>query len=171
MDKAEHIIKYNNTAEILLWVLKSQFVLSIHSQGGEDVSHHVPGQRGVPRRGTEASSFCHMIFTAASSWTLVWLLPCSCVRLQVPYRAEEITIPADVTPERVPTHIVDYSGALRPVTVSLFDSAAQGDASFVFVPQTQSRQTSSCFRRSPRSVGSFCFSVNFTVKCWVQVNA
>ncbi|XP_076149825.1 mitochondrial Rho GTPase 1b isoform X1 [Alosa pseudoharengus] len=27
----------------------------------------------------------------------------------VPYRAEEITIPADVTPERVPTHIVDYS--------------------------------------------------------------
>lgn len=33
---------------------------------------------------------------------------------QVPYRAEEITIPADVTPERVPTHIVDYSGNARP---------------------------------------------------------
>uniref|UniRef100_A0A668ATJ9 Mitochondrial Rho GTPase n=1 Tax=Myripristis murdjan TaxID=586833 RepID=A0A668ATJ9_9TELE len=32
----------------------------------------------------------------------------------VPYRAEEITIPADVTPERVPTHIVDYSGIFRP---------------------------------------------------------
>lgn len=30
--------------------------------------------------------------------------------VQVPYRVEEITIPADVTPERVPTHIVDYSG-------------------------------------------------------------
>ncbi|KAF2982021.1 hypothetical protein EK904_014089, partial [Melospiza melodia maxima] len=29
--------------------------------------------------------------------------------LQVPPRAEEITIPADVTPEKVPTHIVDYS--------------------------------------------------------------
>ncbi|XP_064171873.1 mitochondrial Rho GTPase 1-A-like [Anguilla rostrata] len=29
----------------------------------------------------------------------------------VPLRAEEITIPADVTPERVPTHIVDYSEA------------------------------------------------------------
>ncbi|OCT64494.1 mitochondrial Rho GTPase 2 isoform X1 [Xenopus laevis] len=29
---------------------------------------------------------------------------------EVPSRAEEITIPADVTPERVPTHIVDYSG-------------------------------------------------------------
>uniref|UniRef100_A0A667YBG3 Mitochondrial Rho GTPase n=1 Tax=Myripristis murdjan TaxID=586833 RepID=A0A667YBG3_9TELE len=29
---------------------------------------------------------------------------------EVPLRAEEITIPADVTPEKVPTHIVDYSG-------------------------------------------------------------
>ena len=29
---------------------------------------------------------------------------------QVPARAEEITIPADVTPEHVPTCIVDYSG-------------------------------------------------------------
>lgn len=28
---------------------------------------------------------------------------------EVPPKAEEITIPADVTPERVPTHIVDYS--------------------------------------------------------------
>ncbi|XP_036382719.1 mitochondrial Rho GTPase 2 isoform X1 [Megalops cyprinoides] len=28
---------------------------------------------------------------------------------KVPPRAEEITIPADVTPEKVPTHIVDYS--------------------------------------------------------------
>jgi len=27
----------------------------------------------------------------------------------VPARAEEITIPADVTPEQVPTHIVDFS--------------------------------------------------------------
>ncbi|XP_078257580.1 mitochondrial Rho GTPase 1 isoform X4 [Rhinoraja longicauda] len=30
---------------------------------------------------------------------------------EVPQRAEEITIPADVTPEKVPTHIVDYSEA------------------------------------------------------------
>lgn len=29
----------------------------------------------------------------------------------VPQKAEEITIPADVTPELVPTHIVDYCGA------------------------------------------------------------
>nr|XP_033818923.1 mitochondrial Rho GTPase 2 isoform X1 [Geotrypetes seraphini] len=28
---------------------------------------------------------------------------------EVPPRAEEITIPADVTPEKIPTHIVDYS--------------------------------------------------------------
>uniref|UniRef100_A0A287DFK7 Uncharacterized protein n=1 Tax=Ictidomys tridecemlineatus TaxID=43179 RepID=A0A287DFK7_ICTTR len=28
---------------------------------------------------------------------------------EVPARAEEITIPAAVTPERVPTHIVDFS--------------------------------------------------------------
>lgn len=27
----------------------------------------------------------------------------------VPAKAEEITIPADVTPEKVPTNIVDYS--------------------------------------------------------------
>ena len=33
---------------------------------------------------------------------------------QVPPRAEEITIPADVTPERVPTHIVDYSSKCSP---------------------------------------------------------
>lgn len=31
----------------------------------------------------------------------------------VPLKAEEITIPADVTPELVPTHIVDYSGKIR----------------------------------------------------------
>lgn len=35
--------------------------------------------------------------------------------MKVPPRAEEITIPADVTPERVPTHIVDYSGNECPL--------------------------------------------------------
>uniref|UniRef100_A0A671PPP1 Mitochondrial Rho GTPase n=1 Tax=Sinocyclocheilus anshuiensis TaxID=1608454 RepID=A0A671PPP1_9TELE len=38
---------------------------------------------------------------------------------EVPLRAEEITIPADVTPERVPTHIVDYSGT--DTCTSLYD--------------------------------------------------
>lgn len=32
----------------------------------------------------------------------------------VPAKAEEITIPPDVTPEMVPTHIVDYSGMYSP---------------------------------------------------------
>lgn len=29
---------------------------------------------------------------------------------EVPSKAEEITIPGDVTPEQVPTNIVDYNG-------------------------------------------------------------
>lgn len=40
----------------------------------------------------------------------------------VPARAEEITIPADVTPEKVPTNIVDYSQRFVPfamLTVSI----------------------------------------------------
>uniref|UniRef100_A0A3B4XK35 Mitochondrial Rho GTPase n=1 Tax=Seriola lalandi dorsalis TaxID=1841481 RepID=A0A3B4XK35_SERLL len=36
---------------------------------------------------------------------------------EVPSRAEEITIPADVTPEKVPTHIVDYSGNMTTANV------------------------------------------------------
>ena len=39
--------------------------------------------------------------------------------LFVPPRAEEITIPGDVTPEKVPTYIVDYSGELYRVLVYL----------------------------------------------------
>ena len=33
---------------------------------------------------------------------------------EVPARSEEITIPADVTPEKVPTHIVDCSCKWTP---------------------------------------------------------
>ena len=33
--------------------------------------------------------------------------------LDVPPRAEEITIPGDLTPEKVPTCIVDYSGKFQ----------------------------------------------------------
>uniref|UniRef100_A0A8D3DFP6 Mitochondrial Rho GTPase n=1 Tax=Scophthalmus maximus TaxID=52904 RepID=A0A8D3DFP6_SCOMX len=36
---------------------------------------------------------------------------------EVPPRAEEITIPADVTPEKVPTHIVDYSENIELLSV------------------------------------------------------
>lgn len=50
--------------------------------------------------------------------------------IEVPYRAEEITIPADVTPERVPTHIVDYSGTfemlLSYVTLQTYKSPGVG---------------------------------------------
>uniref|UniRef100_A0AAR2JAU6 Mitochondrial Rho GTPase 2 n=1 Tax=Pygocentrus nattereri TaxID=42514 RepID=A0AAR2JAU6_PYGNA len=38
---------------------------------------------------------------------------------EVPLRAEEITIPADVTPEKVPTHIVDYSASSIVLNLSL----------------------------------------------------
>lgn len=39
----------------------------------------------------------------------------------VPTKAEEITIPADVTPEQVPTNIVDYSGKSVSVRRGYFD--------------------------------------------------
>lgn len=35
--------------------------LSICSQGGEDLSHHVTGQRGVPRCGMNAFLFCQKL--------------------------------------------------------------------------------------------------------------
>lgn len=40
----------------------------------------------------------------------------------VPSRAEEITIPADVIPEQVPTHIVDYSGKQRLLSLKVHNS-------------------------------------------------
>lgn len=50
---------------------------------------------------------------------------------QVPPRAEEITIPPDVTPEKVPTHIVDYSGELCD-----FWCISVGTILFIFKTQT-----------------------------------
>ena len=44
----------------------------------------------------------------------------------VPPRAEEITIPADVTPERVPTNIVDYSNREQTET-ELIDELHRAD--------------------------------------------
>jgi len=40
----------------------------------------------------------------------------------VPSKAEEITIPADVTPENVPTHIVDSSGLYAQIVVRILSS-------------------------------------------------
>ncbi|XP_010000960.1 PREDICTED: WD repeat-containing protein 90 [Chaetura pelagica] len=45
--------------------------------------------------------------------------------VSVPPRAEEITIPADVTPEKVPTHIVDYSES-EQTEVELQEEIAKG---------------------------------------------
>lgn len=73
----------------------------------------------------EVQSFTKMLLFKApksilylSKWhmhciTIAFLMLVLCISLKVPLRAEEITIPADVTPERVPTHIVDYSGMMR----------------------------------------------------------
>lgn len=38
----------------------------------------------------------------------------------VPPKAEEITIPADVTPEQVPTNIVDYNGERNRIHTNSF---------------------------------------------------
>lgn len=44
--------------------------------------------------------------------------------LSVPPRAEEITIPGDVTPEKVPTHIVDFSSEEMSMTPPITHTAA-----------------------------------------------
>lgn len=68
--------------------------------------------------------------------------------LQVPPRAEEITIPADVTPEKVPTHIVDYSGRALSCLASPLLCLAEGigkgcpwAGSDGFIPLPESEQT------------------------------
>lgn len=40
----------------------------------------------------------------------------------VPPKAEEITIPADVTPEQVPTNIVDYNGKFIFVLITFYET-------------------------------------------------
>ena len=52
-------------------------------------------------------TYCISKFDSIQRFFLFYI----CLQTKVPPRAEEITIPADVTPERVPTHIVDYSGS------------------------------------------------------------
>lgn len=81
--------------------------LSPCSPSGKDFSYPVAGRRGVSRGGArgglDTRGGCQAPGSRALNSILTHLL-------QVPARAEEITIPADVTPEKVPTHIVDYSG-------------------------------------------------------------
>lgn len=88
-------------------VLLTTVPLTVRSPGGEDFFDPVAGRRRVSRRGASAGMDSRGRCEALGGRT-----PHSIPNhlLQVPARAEEITIPADVTPEKVPTHIVDYSG-------------------------------------------------------------
>ena len=62
----------------------------------------------------EAWTNLHLIiFSGVGKTSLILSLVSESFPSEVPPRAEEITIPADLTPEKVPTCIVDYSGTLR----------------------------------------------------------
>lgn len=52
----------------------------------------------------------------------------------VPSKAEEITIPADVTPEQVPTRIVDYSGELKHLIIVVRQENVNASVLIVFIP-------------------------------------
>uniref|UniRef100_A0A3Q1GJJ1 Mitochondrial Rho GTPase n=1 Tax=Acanthochromis polyacanthus TaxID=80966 RepID=A0A3Q1GJJ1_9TELE len=67
---------------------------------------------------------------------------------QVPPRAEEITIPADVTPEKVPTHIVDYSEKEQS------DEVLRDEIIKVNTPHSTNEHTKHTFHRYPVTV---CF--------------
>lgn len=69
----------------------------------EDVHNLVIGWRGIPRRGRDWSRRYTVQETPLCAWSALSL------STQVPSKAEEITIPGEVTPEKVPTHLVDYS--------------------------------------------------------------
>uniref|UniRef100_A0A7N6ABL1 Mitochondrial Rho GTPase n=1 Tax=Anabas testudineus TaxID=64144 RepID=A0A7N6ABL1_ANATE len=64
---------------------------------------------------------------------------------EVPPRAEEITIPADVTPEKVPTHIVDYSGNMANVVCVVYDVTNEDTIDKVVARY----RTSMCYIRVP----------------------
>lgn len=104
-------------------VLLTTVPLTVRSPGGEDFFDPVAGRRRVSRRGAspgmDSRGGCEALGGRTPHSIPNYLL-------QVPARAEEITIPADVTPEKVPTHIVDYSGipqVLSPQPVCIGPSA------------------------------------------------
>ena len=51
---------------------------------------------------------------------------------QIPARAEEITIPPDVTPEKVPTHIVDYSCEYNQTQFQALHLAPEGQLEWIY---------------------------------------
>uniref|UniRef100_A0A8C7HNA5 Ras homolog family member T1 n=1 Tax=Oncorhynchus kisutch TaxID=8019 RepID=A0A8C7HNA5_ONCKI len=69
----------------------------------------------------------------------------------VPYRAEEITIPADVTPERVPTHIVDYSGTVT-VTNSVSDLVEHSSMETILPVMNQYTEIETCVECSAKNL-------------------
>uniref|UniRef100_A0A452RB87 Mitochondrial Rho GTPase n=3 Tax=Ursus TaxID=9639 RepID=A0A452RB87_URSAM len=85
--------------------MKRDVRILLLGEGGKDVADPVARGRGVPRGG-KSRAWPQPSVPVPGPRAAVTPRP-----LQVPPRAEEITIPADVTPEKVPTHIVDYSEA------------------------------------------------------------
>ena len=71
---------------------------------------------------------------------------------QTPPRMEEITIPADVTPERVATHIVDFSSQYFVVVKIVFDLCLIFDNMRASPLQDKSRAMLSCTKSCARPV-------------------
>ncbi|XP_033285132.1 mitochondrial Rho GTPase 2 isoform X2 [Orcinus orca] len=96
--------------------MKRDVRILLLGEGGEDVADLVAGGRGVSRGGKAERAPAPKKGPGPGAAALRPSRLSSRPRLpQVPPRAEEITIPADVTPEKVPTHIVDYSEAEQTV--------------------------------------------------------
>ncbi|XP_059980498.1 mitochondrial Rho GTPase 2 isoform X2 [Lagenorhynchus albirostris] len=96
--------------------MKRDVRILLLGEGGEDVADLVAGGRGVSRGGKAERAPAPKKGPGPGAAALRPSRLSSRLRLpQVPPRAEEITIPADVTPEKVPTHIVDYSEAEQTV--------------------------------------------------------
>ena len=74
----------------------------------DSVSTRTHGPTNLSKYQVGSSSFCIALLHCHTDPT-IWNPVITNTLTQVPLRAEEITIPADVTPEGVPTHIVDFS--------------------------------------------------------------
>ena len=64
----------------------------------------------VVRGSLFTTNTCISIEAGVGKTSLIFSLVSEEFPEEVPAKAEEITIPADVTPERIATQIVDYSG-------------------------------------------------------------
>ncbi len=64
------------------------------------------------------NSYIHPRTASSGKTSIILALVGEEFPLFVPPRAEEITIPGDVTPEKVPTHILDFSSKYNPEYVA-----------------------------------------------------